>query len=259
MKRSRLTLAAVAVVVLALAGQASAKSKGPVIELVAVQGGGYQQGDGFDTGGEDEKPVHAVTVRDFYLGKYEVTQGEWKAVMKQNPSRFVGDSLPVDSVSWDDVQLFIKKLNKLTGKKYRLPTESEWEYAARSGGKAEKYAGTSKGLDKETKENELADYAWYDVNSGEQTHAVGVKKPNGIGIHDLSGNVWEWVQDRYAAEYYAKSPQENPTGPEAGSDRVRRGGSWASSERGVRATFRYGDFADSRKDFVGFRLALDKE
>ncbi|QXE91380.1 formylglycine-generating enzyme family protein [Geomonas subterranea] len=247
-----------AVVMLALAGTAQAKSKAPEIDLVEVKGGTYQQGDTFDTGGEDEKPVHQVTVSDFYLGKFEVTQGQWKAVMKTNPSHFQGDSLPVENVSWDDAQFFIKRLNKLTGKKYRLPTESEWEYAARSGG-GDKYAGTSKGLDKETKENELADYAWYDMNSGGQTHAVGVKKPNALGIHDLSGNVWEWVQDRYAADYYAKSATENPQGPETGQDRVRRGGGWTSSERGVRNTFRYGDFANARNDFVGFRLALSRE
>lgn len=248
-----------AAVMLALAGTAQAKSKAPGIDLVEVKGGSYQQGDTFDTGGEDEKPVHRVTVGDFHLGKYEVTQGQWKAVMKANPSHFQGDSLPVENVSWDDVQLFIKRLNKLTGKKYRLPTESEWEYAARSGGAEERYAGTSKGLDKETKGNELADYAWYEVNSAGQTHAVGVKRPNALGIHDLSGNVWEWVQDRYAADYYANSPAENPQGPEAGGDRVRRGGGWTSSERGVRNTFRYGDFSNARSDFVGFRLARSKE
>ncbi len=248
-----------AVLLLALAGVAGAASKVPGIELVEVKGGTYQQGDTFNVGGEDERPVHKVTVKDFFIGKYEVTQEQWKAVVKKNPSHFIGDKLPVDSVSWDEAQDFIKKLNKKSGKKYRLPTESEWEYAARSGGKEELYAGTSKGLNKETKENELAEFAWYDVTSEEKTHDVGTKKPNGLGIHDLSGNVWEWVQDRFGNEYYGKSPEENPQGPETGGDRVRRGGSWSSSERGVRATFRYGDFTDAKKDFVGFRIALSPE
>jgi formylglycine-generating enzyme required for sulfatase activity len=248
----------VAACVAVLAGSAAAGSKAPAIELVEVKGGSFQQGDTFEVGGEDEKPVHSVTVKDFYIGKYEVTQAQWKAVMKNNPSRFVGDRLPVDSVSWDDVQLFLKKLNKLSGRKYRLPTESEWEYVARAG-KDDKYSGTSKGLNKETKENELADYAWYEANSEGTTHEVGTKKANAFGVHDLSGNVWEWVQDRYAGDYYARSTELDPQGPETGTDRGRRGGGWASSERGVRNTFRYGDFPIARNDFVGFRLALSAQ
>ena len=203
-------------------------------------------GDGFDW----EKPVHEVCVDDFYIGKYEVTQRQWTAVMGNNPSIFksCGDNCPVENVSWDDVQDFINKLNDITGGKYRLPTEAEWEYAARSGGKSEKFAGTSDPAD-------LEDYAWFEDNSGRKTHPVGKKKPNGLGIYDMSGNVWEWVKDRFYDKYYEVSPHRNARGPESGSGRVERGGGWGSDARHVRAAYRGNDTSDVKGSGLGFRLS----
>ncbi len=175
-------------------------------------------GDTFGDGRSDEKPVHKVCVDDFYIGKYEVTQGQWKAIMGNNPSSFsnCGDNCPVENISWNDAQEFINKLNKKTGKNYRLPTEAEWEYAARSGGRSEKYSGG----------NDIDSVAWYKKNSGSKTHPVGQKSANGLGLYDMSGNVWEWVNDWYSSSYYSKSPKNNPKGPDIGSARVLRGGSW---------------------------------
>jgi len=219
------------------------------MEFILIKGGTFQMGDTFGDGYYDEKPVHQVTLSDFYLGKYPVTQGQWKAVMGNNPSRFnKGDNYPVEQVSWEDVQKFIKQLNRNTGKKYRLPTEAEWEYAARSGGKKEAWAGTSS-------ESELGAYAWYSANSVGQTQPVGQKKPNGLGLYDMSGNVWEWCQDWYAG--YLKGPLTNPTGPSSGQHRVLRGGSWYFNAGDVRAANRYGDSPGFRDLNIGFRVARD--
>ncbi|MBI5205372.1 MAG: SUMF1/EgtB/PvdO family nonheme iron enzyme [Nitrospirae bacterium] len=219
------------------------------IEMVYVKGGCYQMGESYN--------AHEVCLDDFYIGKYEVTQGQWKAIMGNNPSYFkdCGDNCPVEQVSWSDAQDFIRKFNNKSGKNYRLPTEAEWEYSARSGGKNEKYSGTSN-------ESELADYAWYYKNSGNKTHPVGQKKPNGLGLYDMSGNVWEWVNDWYDSDYFKNSPKNNPTGPSSGKDRVLRGGSWFGDTGYLVATYRFrydpaergiGDsfFFDY---FLGFRL-----
>ncbi len=219
------------------------------MEFVFVDGGCYQMGDQFGDGYDSEKPVHEVCMDDFYIGKYEVTQGEWKSLMGDNPSRFKhGDDYPVERVSWDDAREFIKRLNKKTDGKYRLPTEAEWEFAARSGGKKEKWAGTSK-------ESELGKYGWYDANSDKKTHPVGKKIANGIGLFDMTGNVWEWCSDWYSSDYYKKSPKDNPVGPSSGSVRVIRGGSWGSDPGGVRAAYRNGDTPGGRGGDLGFRLA----
>lgn len=222
---------------------------GPEIEMVLVKGGCFQMGDTFGDGATDEKPVHEVCVDDFYIGKYEVTQAQWQAVMGNNPSHFKkGGEYPVESVSWNDIQDFIGKLNALMGKRYRLPTEAEWEYGARSGGKKEKYAGTSD-------ENSLGRFSWYDANSGEETHPVGLKKPNGLGIYDMSGNVWEWVQDWYGEYYYKDSPRENPQGLPRGDKKVVRGGSWKYYEWYVRASYRDRYEPTAGVNVYGFRLA----
>jgi sulfatase modifying factor 1 len=218
------------------------------MEMIFVKGGCYQMGDTVGGGHSDEKPVHEVCVSDFYMGKYEVTQRQWQNIMGGNPSHFssCGDNCPVEKVSWDDVQNFIGKLNSRTGKRYRLPTEAEWEYAARSGGKSEKYSGG----------NDVDAVAWYGSNSGSRTHPVGQKQPNGLGLHDMSGNVWEWCQDWYGSSYYNQSPRDNPVGPSSGSARVVRGGSWYSVAASTRAALRRRSYPVIRYDFLGFRLAL---
>ena len=216
-------------------------------EFVAVKGGCYRMGDASGSGEADERPVHETCVGDFLLGKYEVTQGEWKRVMGRNQSYFsaCGDKCPADSVSWNDVQEFIKKLNKLSGRSYRLPTEAEWEYACRSGGKEQTFCGG----------DEANPLAWHYDTAGSATHPVGLLKPNGLGLYDMSGNVWEMVQDRYGKGYYASSPKDNPQGPPTGYFRVGRGGSWFIDPRSVRAAGRYRLDPTERFNIFGFRLA----
>ena len=218
----------------------------PVPEMIPIQGGTFRMGSNEN---DREKPIHEVTLDSFELGKYPVTQAEWKAVMGDNPSHFRGNDLPVEQVSWDECQVFIQKLNEKTGLKYRLPTEAEWEYAA-GGGKVDrlKWAGTDS-------EAELDDYAWYSQNSNKQTHSVGQKKPNPLGLHDMSGNVWEWCQDWYGD--YPSEPQTNPAYPGDGDEPVRRGGSCAYDATGCRVAYREWGTPNSlfRKDYPGFRLA----
>ena len=221
------------------------------MEFVFIKGGCFEMGDTFGDGDKDEKPVHQVCVDDFYLGKYEVTQGQWEKVMGNNPSYFknCGGNCPVEQVSWNEVQEFISRLNQRSGKRYRLPIEAEWEYAARSGGKREKWSGTSS-------EGELGQYAWYDGNSGSRTHPVGKKRPNGLGLYDMSGNVWEWCADWYGENYYQGSPRNNPKGPGNGSYRIFRGGAWRILPRLVRVAVRDGFGPAGRSYFLGFRLGV---
>lgn len=223
------------------------------MEFVQVPGGCFQMGDTFGDGKSDELPVHEACLDSFAIGKYEVTQGQWQAVIGGNPSRFQkGDNFPVENVSWEDAQAFIAKLNKQSGRSYRLPTEAEWEFAARSGGKKERYAGG----------DNVEEYAWYERNSGFSTRPVGGRKANGLGIHDMSGNVWEWCQDWSDSRYYAASPRNNPPGPGTGSYRAVRGGSWLDSPFQVRSANRFrgtpvrNDFQDQRALYLGFRLVL---
>lgn len=215
------------------------------MEFVRVEGGCFQMGDNFGDGDSNEKPVHEVCLDDYYIGKYEVTQGQWASVMGSNPSGFKkGDKYPVENVSWEDVQKFIDKLSRKTGRTYRLPTEAEWEYAARSGGKKEKYSGGSD-------DHRVAQYRY------NFTHRVGTKSPNGLGIYDMSGNVWEWVQDWYGKDYYSSSSRSNPQGPSSGSSLQYRGGGWNSSSKGIRAANRGHGFKPVfRNNILGFRLAL---
>jgi uncharacterized protein (TIGR02145 family) len=254
------------------------------IDMVFVRGETFMMGCTAEQGNgcvDWEKPAHSVTVGDFYIGRYEVTQSQWVGVMGggNNPSHFKGDDLPVEQVDWDDVQKFILKLNEMTGKKYRLPTEAEWEYAARGGwnsnGASErKYSGS----------DDVNDVAWYAANSGDtglrddfykkyidkldfdgyhnvlksnnnRTHPVGTKSPNKLGIYDMSGNVYEWVGDWFGA--YSSTAQTNPKGPASGDNRVIRGGSWNEVVKSVccRVSTRSYNAPDYKSDKIGFRLA----
>ena len=195
---------------------------------------------------DDEKPTHSVTVSDYYIGKYEVTQALWKAVMGNRPSTWKGENLPVESVSWKDVQDFIKKLNQKTGENFRLPTEAEWEYAARGGNKSKGYRFSGS--------NNIGDVAWQEDNSGKKTHPVGMKSPNELGIYDMSGNVWEWCEDKYGK--YSSESQTNPTGSTKGSQRVLRGGSWSNFANICHISNRGKDSAGEKFGNYGFRLVI---
>jgi formylglycine-generating enzyme required for sulfatase activity len=236
---------------IALAADPAIKDKTPVIELVLVKGGCYQMGDVFGDGNTDEKPVHEVCVKDFYLGKYEVTQEQWQKVMGDNPSEFkqCGKNCPVDSVSWDMAQAYITKLNAMTKKKYRLPTEAELEYAARSGGKDEKWPGANSPAN-------LGEYVWYANNSNETTHPVGLKKPNGLGLYDMAGNVREWCQDKYHEAFYAKSPKDNPKSSLKVERHSQRGGGWEDDIIVSRTTARKYNDPDYNYHTFGLRLVL---
>lgn len=221
---------------------------GVKFEMVSVKGGSFTMGasDKDEEAYDDEKPSHRKTVRDFYIGKFEVTQELWKAVMDTVPSYFIGDKLPVEQVSWYDVQEFIKKLNELTGENFRLPTEAEWEYAARGGNKSQGY--------KFSGGNSIDNVGWYTMNSGIKTHPVGRKTPNELGLYDMSGNVWEWCQDKYTA--YVDYQQINPTGTYGGEKRVLRGGGYLISSRSCRVTIRCSYKPIRKYRDSGFRLAL---
>ena len=221
------------------------------IEMVKVEAGSFDMGatSEMENPYEDEKPVHRVTLtNNYYVGKYEVTQALWQAVMGSNPSKFKGADLPVEQVSWNDCQDFVSKLNAMTGKRFRLPTEAEWEYAARGGKKSRGYQYSGS--------NTLGDVAWYGDNSGSKTHAVGTKQPNELGIYDMTGNVWEWCQDWY--DSYSSSPQTNPTGAASGSYRVYRGGSWYVSAGLCRTSCRNNGAPGIRSIILGLRLVLSE-
>ncbi len=230
----------------------SCKVNGVSFDMIMVEGGTFTMGATSEQGSDayrDEKPTHKVTLSSFMIGKYEVTQALWRAVMGGNPSYFKGDNLPVEEVSWNDCQTFIKKLNSLTGKNFRLPTEAEWEYAARGGNKSRgyKYAGG----------DNIDDVAWYYGNSGNKTHAVGTKQPNELGLYDMSGNVYEWCSDRKGS--YRSTSQTNPTGATSvffHFTRVNRGGCWSSSAGRCRVSYRGLNAPDYSDYLLGLRLAL---
>ena len=216
------------------------------IEMILIAGGCYEMGDHFKVGRADELPLHDVCVDSFYLGKHEVTQGQWATVMGySNASNKKGDQYPVEMVSWQEAMEFAKNLSGSSGS-YRLPTEAEWEYAARSGGKIEKYSGS----------NSADTVAWHENNSAGSTHPVGQKQANGLGLHDMSGNVYEWCLDHYLADYYQASPKQNPSGPTNGELRTRRGGSWDSEVSYSRTSYRTPRPETARHAKTGFRLAL---
>lgn len=219
------------------------------IDMVFVEGGMFRMGateEQVEDAMEDEYPVQSITLSDFYIGKYEVTQELWEAVMGNNPSRFYGANRPVECVSWIECQEFIERVNKVTGKTYRLPTEAEWEYAARGGNRSNvyKYSGS----------NDISEVAWFGENSLLETHVVGKKKANELGIYDMSGNVYEWCSDWYGN--YSSGEQTDPQGPATGSYRVYRGGSWGNFAKYCRVSDRSSFPPDYKDDILGFRLVL---
>ena len=245
-------------------------------EMVYVEGGTFTMGATAEQGSDyssDERPTHQVTLSDFYIGKYEVTQQLWEYVMKysgtaadgstmsayasdvwlgSNPTSDygVGNYYPAYFVSWEDiVNIFIPRLNKITGKTFRLPSEAEWEYAARGGNKSKgyKYSGS----------NTIGDVAWYSDNASITIHPVGTKAPNELGIYDMSGNVWEWCSDWYYSSYYSSSPSTNPTGPTSGSGHVHRGGGWSFGAMYCRVSSRLFNNPSDRLNRLGFRLVCE--
>lgn len=224
---------------------------GVSFEMIYVEGTTFTMGGTSEQGddaGSDEMPIHSVTLSDYYIGKFVVTQALWKAIMGKNPSEFRDDNRPVERVSWNDAQEFIRKLNQKTGANFRLPTEAEWEYAARGGNKSRgyKYSGS----------NTIRKVAWYDRTTHEVgTKPVGTKSPNELGIYDMSGNVWEWCQDWYGK--YNSASQTNPKGPTTGTNRVQRGGGFGVVEWNCRVSVRSQCPPDKAYHFSGFRLAAD--
>jgi len=244
------------------------------MEFMPVPSGCFQMGNNFGDVYFMEIPVHEVCVSGFSMGKFDVTRGDfrkfvtdtgyrteaetgdgcyvydgraWKkdpAASWRSPGFPQNDDHPVVCVSWNDAVVYAQWISLKNGGDFRLPTEAEWEYAARSGGKREKYAGS----------NDIEEVAWYSGNSGNMTHPVGQKRANGLGLYDMSGNVWQWTADRYGENYYRESPRINPMGPQTGKNRIFRGGSWFYDRRGVRTTYR--DFAipEYRSSYLGFRL-----
>ena len=217
------------------------------MEFVLIPAGTFMMGspDSDPDAYHDEKPAHQVTLSQaFYLGKYPVTQAQWEAVMGTNPSVFKGADRPVENVSWDDVQAFMRKLNEREGvDHYRLPTEAQWEYACRAGSSTRYHFGDDAAR--------LGKYAWYDANSGRRTHPVGQKQPNAWELYDMHSHVWEWVQDRYGR--YTANPVTDPIGPTSGANRVIRGGGWADPARYVRAAIRDAYDPGFRFENLGFR------
>ncbi len=221
---------------------------GVSFKMIKVEGGAFTMGATSEQGSDvydDEFPTHQVTLSDYAIGETEVTQALWQAVMGSNPSYSTGNmQRPVECVTWDECQAFISKLNALTGEHFCLPTEAEWEYAARGGceSKGYKYSGS----------NTLSDVAWYENNSPDGTHAVKTKQPNELGIYDMSGNVYEWCSDWFGS--YHSYSQTNPTGPSSGSNRALRGGSWSSEAEACRVAYRGYDSPENWGNNGGLRL-----
>jgi formylglycine-generating enzyme required for sulfatase activity len=264
------------------------------MEFVLVKGGSYQMGDTLGDGNPNERPIHEVCVDDFYLGQFEVTVGQFRQFVNatgyrteaergdgalhvndqgelkkeahinwKNPGCSQTDRHPVVCVSWNDAHAFLDWLSQKSGKAFRLPTEAEWEYAARSGGKSYKYSwgnGDPSGniADESAKRKfPWASIWWQGYDDGyAYTAPVGSFSPNELGLFDMTGNVWEWCQDWYGKDYYASSPKNNPTGPDSGTLRIGRGGSWYSVPRNIRATYRFRGWPSERLDGNGFRVAL---
>ena len=220
-------------------------------QMLYVEGGTFTMGSTVEqdpSADGDERPLHSVTVDGFYIGETQVTQSLWRSIMGYNRSSYKSDGRPVENVSWDEVQKFIDSLNRKTGRQFRLPTEAEWEFAARGGnrGRGYRFSGS----------DNIGEVAWYNGNSEKRTHLVKTKKPNELGLYDMSGNVWEWCGDWY--DEYTPEVQLNPQGPAEGTVRVFRGGGWNDSIAGCRVTSRFCGEPTVRYDNLGFRLVLDK-
>lgn len=224
---------------------------GVSFDMVRVDGGTFMMGTDEKSVEiyEGERPSHQVTLSSYYIGRTEVSQALWKAVMGSNPSKVKGNNMPVETVSWNDCQEFISKLNILTGETFSLPTEAQWEFAARGGNKSHdyKYSGS----------DNIDDVAWCAGHGTYCLHGIGLKQPNELGLYDMSGNVVEWCLDRYAS--YSSSPQTNPIGSSEDSKYVFRGGSWNGTERYCRVTYRYYIRPDYRFGDYGLRLAISKQ
>lgn len=223
---------------------------GVSFQMIKVDGGSFNMGSNDSDAYDDEKPVHRVTLNDFYIGETEVTQGLWYAVMGTNPSYFCnGDNCPVEGVSWNECQQFIQMLNAKTGKKFSLPTEAQWEYAALGGRKSlgYKYSGN----------NSISTVGWYDSNSNDATHYVKALSANELGLYDMTGNVYEWCQDWYADRYDSNNSLTDPIGPISGTLRVVRSGSWKSKSRNCRVAYRFKYAPDYNFRNLGFRLCIN--
>lgn len=222
------------------------------MEFVEVAGGVYHMGDIWGDGRDDERPVHLVTVQSFFLAKYPVTQAQWKQVMGvYNPSHFKGADRPVEQVNWNDTRAFIERLNNMGEGGFRLPTEAEWEYACRSGGKEHKWSGTDS-------ESELPAYSWFADNSNAGTQSVGQKEANELGLYEMSGNVWEWCEDIYKGDYVG-APSDGSSSLRSGDSRVLRGGSWYNKPHWLRSSLRNWLAPDARLPYLGFRLVRNKK
>lgn len=222
-------------------------ANGVSFEMIYIAPGEFMMGDEVGDLDSNFRPVHRVRLGGYWMAKYPVTQRLYQAVTRKNPSEFTGnEERPVERVCWNDAQAFIKQLNALAGDGFRLPTEAEWEYAARGGAKSRgyRYAGS----------NELGEVAWYLDNSGKQTYPVGQKKGNELGLYDMSGNTFEWCKDWYASDYYARSPLDNPKGADNGNRRVVRGGSWFGDGDYCRVACRRSNDPANFNVNIGFRV-----
>ena len=222
-------------------------------ELVSVEGGSFMMGSNDEVACEDEKPLHEVSLTNFYIGKFPITQAFWEEIVGYNPSSKKASFHPVENVSWNEAQVFLKKLNETTGQAYRLPSEAEWEYAARGGNKSSGYlyAGS----------DQLEEVGWYRGISDRQTQPVKKKSKNELGIYDMSGNVWEWVEDQWH-DTYQGAPRDGSARVGQSSeprDRVRRGGSWYNKEEDCRVSFRDFSKQEFRHNNIGFRLAMSPQ
>ena len=220
----------------------------PPIKVVYVKGSCFEMGDFAGDGDDDERPVHEICLGDYYLMETEVTQELFEAVMGFNPIKPPDPKKPMSNISWFWANRFVKKLNERTKSFYRFPSEAEWEYAAREGGKKIRWAGTNDPFD-------LKDYAWFSENSEPEINQVAKRKPNALGLYDMSGNVWEWCDDNFDFDYYQKSPKKNPYGADESMWKAIRGGSIADGVFKLRTTYRHALEPQLRNEATGFRLA----